>query len=260
MAVGSNNKLRNKGSSMQKTIIVTGAGSGIGSATANAFLGDGYRVGFLGRRAATLEAAANGHENALLLPCDVSNPADVDAAFATAISSWGRLDILFNNAGIGSPPASVDETDVDVWMNVVAINLTGSFLCARAAFAQMRSQSPQGGRIINNGSISAHAPRPGSAPYTSTKHAITGLTKSLSLDGRAYNICASQIDIGNALTEMAVPMTEGVPQADGSIRAEATMDVAHVASSVLHMANLPLDANVQFMTVMAPKMPFIGRG
>ena len=245
---------------MQKTIIVTGAGSGIGSATANAFLDDGYRVGFLGRRAATLEAAANGHENALLLPCDVSNPADVDAAFATAISSWGRLDILFNNAGIGSPPASVDETDVDVWMNVVAINLTGSFLCARAAFAQMRSQSPQGGRIINNGSISAHAPRPGSAPYTSTKHAITGLTKSLSLDGRAYDICASQIDIGNALTEMAVPMTKGVPQADGSIRAEATMDVAHVASSVLHMANLPLDANVQSMTVMTPKMPFIGRG
>ena len=245
---------------MQKTIIVTGAGSGIGSATANAFLDDGYRVGFLGRRAATLEAAANGHENALLLPCDVSDPADVDAAFATAISSWGRLDILFNNAGIGSPPASVDKTDVDVWMNVVAINLTGSFLCARAAFAQMRSQSPQGGRIINNGSISAHAPRPGSAPYTSTKHAITGLTKSLSLDGRAYDICASQIDIGNALTEMAVPMTKGVPQADGSIRAEATMDVAHVASSVLHMANLPLDANVQFMTVMAPKMPFIGRG
>jgi NAD(P)-dependent dehydrogenase (short-subunit alcohol dehydrogenase family) len=245
---------------MQKTIIVTGAGSGIGSATANAFLDDGYRVGFLGRRAATLEAAANGHKNALLLPCDVANPADVDAAFATAISSWGRLDVLFNNAGIGSPPASVDETDVDVWMNVVAINLTGSFLCARAAFAQMRSQSPQGGRIINNGSISAHAPRPGSAPYTSTKHAITGLTKSLSLDGRAYDICASQIDIGNALTEMAVPMTKGVPQADGSIRAEATMDVAHVASSVLHMANLPLDANVQFMTVMAPKMPFIGRG
>jgi len=245
---------------MHKTIIVTGAGSGIGSATANAFLDDGYRVGFLGRRAATLEAAANGHENALLLTCDVSDPADVDAAFATAISSWGRLDVLFNNAGIGSPPASVDETDVDVWMNVVAINLTGSFLCARAAFAQMRSQSPQGGQIINNGSISAHAPRPGSAPYTSTKHAITGLTKSLSLDGRAYNICASQIDIGNALTEMAVPMTKGVPQADGSIRAEATMDVAHVASSVLHMANLPLDANIQFMTVMAPKMPFIGRG
>ena len=260
MTVRYHKKLYDKGSYMQKTIIVTGAGSGIGSATANAFLDDGYRVGFLGRRAATLEAAANGHKNALLLPCDVADPADVDAAFATAISSWGRLDILFNNAGIGSPPASVDETNVDVWMNVVAINLTGSFLCARAAFAQMRSQSPQGGRIINNGSISAHAPRPGSAPYTSTKHAISGLTKSLSLDGRAYDICASQIDIGNALTEMAVPMTKGVLQADGSIRAEATMDVAHVASSVLHMANLPLDANVQFMTVMAPKMPFIGRG
>ena len=260
MTVRYHKKLYDKGSYMQKTIIVTGAGSGIGSATANAFLDDGYRVGFLGRRAATLEAAANGHKNALLLPCDVADPADVDAAFATAISSWGRLDVLFNNAGIGSPPASVDETDVDVWMNVVAINLTGSFLCARAAFAQMRSQSPQGGRIINNGSISAHAPRPGSAPYTSTKHAISGLTKSLSLDGRAYDICASQIDIGNALTEMAVPMTKGVLQADGSIRAEATMDVAHVASSVLHMANLPLDANVQFMTVMAPKMPFIGRG
>ena len=245
---------------MRKTIIVTGAGSGIGSTTANAFLDDGYRVGFLGRRAATLEAAANGHENALLLPCDVSNPADVDAAFATAISRWGRLDTLFNNAGIGSPPASVDETDVDVWMNVVAINLTGSFLCARAAFAQMRSQSPQGGRIINNGSISAHAPRPGSIPYTSTKHAITGLTKSLSLDGRPFDICASQIDIGNALTNMAQAMTTGMPQSDGSVRPEATMDVTHVASSVLHMANLPLDANVQFMTIMAPKMPFIGRG
>ena len=245
---------------MRKTIIVTGAGSGIGSTTANAFLDDGYRVGFLGRRAATLEAAANGHENALLLPCDVSNPADVDVAFATAISSWGRLDVLFNNAGIGSPPASVDETDVDVWMNVVAINLTGSFLCARAAFAQMRSQSPQGGRIINNGSISAHAPRPGSIPYTSTKHAITGLTKSLSLDGRPFDICASQIDIGNALTNMAQAMTTGMPQSDGSVRPEATMDVTHVASSVLHMANLPLDANVQFMTIMAPKMPFIGRG
>jgi NAD(P)-dependent dehydrogenase (short-subunit alcohol dehydrogenase family) len=245
---------------MQKTIIVTGAGSGIGSATANAFLDDGYKVGFLGRRAETLEAATNGHKNALILPCDVANPENVEAAFATAIARWGRLDTLFNNAGIGSPPAAVDDTPVETWLNVVAINLTGSFLCARAAFAQMRSQSPQGGRIINNGSISAHAPRPGSAPYTSTKHAITGLTKSLSLDGRAYNICASQIDIGNALTDMALPMTKGVPQPDGSMRAEATMDVAHVASSVLYIANLPLDANVQFMTVMAPKMPFIGRG
>ena len=245
---------------MQKTIIVTGAGTGIGSATAHAFLEDGYKVGLLGRRAAKLEAAANGHNSALILPCDVSDPADVENAFAAAFASWGRLDVLFNNAGIGSPPASVDETDVDVWMQVVAINLTGSFLCARAAFAQMRSQSPHGGRIINNGSISAHAPRPGSAPYTSTKHAITGLTKSLSLDGRAFDICASQIDIGNALTEMAMPMTTGVPQPDGNIRVEATMDVKHVASTVLHMANLPLGANVQFITVMAPKMPFIGRG
>ena len=245
---------------MQKTIIVTGAGSGIGKATATAFLANGYKVGFLGRRASTLETAAHGHENALILPCDVSNPVDVEHAFATATSNWGRLDVLFNNAGIGSPPASVDDTDVDVWLQVVAINLTGSFLCARAAFRQMRSQSPQGGRIINNGSISAHAPRPGSAPYTSTKHAITGLTKSLSLDGRAYDICASQIDIGNALTDMAIPMTKGVPQPDGNFRAEATMDVAHVASSVLYTANLPLDANVQFMTVMATKMPFIGRG
>ena len=245
---------------MQKTIIVTGAGSGIGKATATAFLENGYKVGFLGRRSTTLETAANGHENALILPCDVSNPNDVKTAFATATANWGRLDVLFNNAGIGSPPASVDDTDVDVWLKVVAINLTGSFLCARAAFKQMRSQSPQGGRIINNGSISAHVPRPGSTPYTSTKHAITGLTRTLSLDGRPYDIACGQIDIGNALTEMAEPMTRGVPQADGSIRAEAVMDVANVASSVLHMAELPLDANVQFMTVMATKMPFIARG
>ncbi len=245
---------------MKKTIIITGAGSGIGSATANAFLEDGYNVGFLGRRTDTLEAAAGGHKNALILPCDISDPCNVNDAFATALANWGRLDVLFNNAGISSPTATVDETNIDVWMNVVSINLTGSFLCARAAFAQMRAQSPRGGRIINNGSISAHAPRPGSAPYTSTKHAISGLTKSLALDGRAFDICASQIDIGNALTEMAMPMTMGVPQPDGSIKAEATMDVAHVASSVLHMANLPLDANVQFITVMAPKMPFIGRG
>ena len=245
---------------MKKTIIITGAGSGIGSATANAFLEDGYNVGFLGRRTDTLEAAAGGHKNALILPCDISDPCNVNDAFATALANWGRLDVLFNNAGISSPTATVDETNIDVWMNVVSINLTGSFLCARAAFAQMRAQSPRGGRIINNGSISAHAPRPGSAPYTSTKHAISGLTKSLALDGRAFDICASQIDIGNALTEMAMPMTMGVPQPDGSIKAEATMDVAHVASSVLHMANLPLDANVQFMTIMAPKMPFIGRG
>ena len=245
---------------MPKTIIITGAGSGIGRATAEAFLEDGYRVGLIGRRIEPLKAAANAHENALILPCDVSKPDEVDAAFETALNAWGRLDVLFNNAGIGSFSTTVDEIPVDVWLNVVAINLTGSFLCARAAFRAMRTQTPQGGRIINNGSISAHAPRPGSAPYTSTKHAITGLTKSLSLDGRQFDICASQIDIGNALTEMAQAMTTGMPQADGSVRPEAVMDVAHVASSVLHMASLPLDANVQFMTVMASKMPFIGRG
>jgi len=245
---------------MQKTIIITGAGSGIGRATATAFLDAGYHVGLIGRRAETLEETAAGHANALILPCDVGTPDAVEAAFKTARSYWKRLDVLFNNAGIGSPSRPIDETDIDVWLDVVRINLTGSFLCARAAFGWMREQSPQGGRIINNGSISAHAPRPGSTPYTSTKHAITGLTKTLSLDGRAFDIVCGQIDIGNALTEMAVPMTKGVPQPDSSIRAEATMDVAHVASSVLHMAQMPLDANVQFMTVMAPKMPFIGRG
>ena len=245
---------------MSKNIIITGAGSGIGAATTRAFLADGYRVGLIGRRVAKLEATANGHKNALILPCNVADPAAVDSAFSDAIAEWGRLDTLFNNAGIGSFSTTIDKIPVQTWLDVVSINLTGSFLCARAAFKIMRDHSPQGGRIINNGSISAYAPRPGSAPYTSTKHAITGLTKSLSLDGRPFDICASQIDIGNALTDMAQAMTTGMPQPDGSIRPEATMDVKYVASSVLHMANLPLDANVQFLTVMAPKMPFIGRG
>ena len=245
---------------MRKTIIITGAGSGIGAATAEAFLNDGYHVGLIGRRIETLQAVANDHKNALVLPCNVADPAAVDNAFGTAMETWGRLDTLFNNAGVGSFSTTIDEISVQTWLDVVSVNLTGSFLCARAAFKIMRAQSPQGGRIINNGSISAHVPRPGSSPYTSTKHAITGLTKSLSLDGRKFNICASQIDIGNALTEMANAMAIGVPQPDGSIRPEAVMDVAHVASSVLHIANLPLDANVQFMMVMAPKMPFIGRG
>lgn len=245
---------------MTQSIIITGAGNGIGRATAHHFLDAGWNVGLIGRREFTLDETANGHANAVLLPCDVGDPAAVEAAFGTARKQWGRLDCLFNNAGIGSPPKTIDETDVDLWLDVVRINLTGSFLCARAAFAIMRAQDPQGGRIINNGSISAHAPRPGSTPYTSTKHAITGLTKTLSLDGRPYDIVCGQIDIGNALTDMAIPMTKGVPQPDGSIRAEATMDVNQVASSVLHMAAMPLDANVQFMTVMAPKMPFIGRG
>ncbi len=245
---------------MRKTIIITGAGSGIGAATTKVFLDDGYHVGLIGRRPETLEATANGHKNALILPCDVADPAAVDGAFAQAVAAWGRLDTLFNNAGIGSFSTTIDEVPVQTWLDVVSINLTGSFLCARAAFKIMREQSPQGGRIINNGSISAHSPRPGSIPYTSTKHAITGLTKSLSLDGRPFDIVSCQIDIGNALTEMVEPMKAGVPQPDGSIRPEAVMDVAHVASSVLHMAEMPLDANVQFMTVMAPKMPFIGRG
>lgn len=245
---------------MAKTIIITGAGSGIGRSTAQAFLDAGYKVGLIGRRQKTLDETANGHENALILPCDVSDADAVEAAFGNAFSNWGRLDVLFNNAGIGSPAKPIDEIPVQTWLDVVNINLTGSFLCARSAFSLMRAQSPQGGRIINNGSISAHAPRPGSTPYTSTKHAITGLTKTLSLDGRPFDIACSQIDIGNALTEMAMPMTKGVPQADGSIKAEATMDVAHVADAVLHMAELPLETNVQFMTIMASKMPFVGRG
>lgn len=245
---------------MRKTIIITGAGSGIGAATARVFLDNGYHVGLIGRNAKTLAETANGHKKALILPCDVANPETVDEAFTNAVRTWGRLDTLFNNAGIGSFSSTIDEISVQTWLDVVSINLTGSFLCSRAAFKIMRKQSPQGGRIINNGSISAHSPRPGSAPYTSTKHAITGLTKSLSLDGRPFDICASQIDIGNALTNMARAMTTGMPQPDGNVRPEATMDLAHVASSVLHMANLPLDANVQFMTVMATKMPFIGRG
>ena len=245
---------------MRKTIIITGAGSGIGAATTKAFLNDGYHVGLIGRRVEMLQATANGNKNALILPCDVTDPCAVENTFTEAMATWGRLDTLFNNAGIGSFSKTIDEIPVQTWLDVVSINLTGSFLCARAAFKIMREQSPQGGRIINNGSISAHAPRPGSTPYTSTKHAISGLTKSLSLDGRPFDICASQIDIGNALTDMAQSMTTGMPQPDGSVRPEATMDVAHVASTVLHVANLPLDANVQFITLMAPKMPFIGRG
>ena len=245
---------------MNKTIIITGAGSGIGAATTRAFLDYGYHVGLIGRRAERLEVTANGHKNALILPCDVADPSNVDSAFAHAMTAWGRLDTLFNNAGIGSFSTTVDEIPVQTWLNVVSVNLTGSFLCARAAFKIMRKQSPQGGRIINKGSISAQVPRPGSVPYTTTKHAITGLTKSLSLDGRPFNICCSQIDVGNALTEMAVPMTRGVKQANGAIEKEPTMDVEHVADAVLHMASLPLEANVQFMTVMASKMPLIGRG
>lgn len=245
---------------MAQTIIITGAGAGVGAATAEVFLNAGWNVGLIGRREETLARVAEGHDTALVLPCDVSDEQAVDRSFDACIEKFGHLDALFNNAGIGVAGSTIDEMDVSAWRQCVDINLTGSFLCARAAWRIMRGQSPQGGRIINNGSVSATTPRPGTAPYTATKHAITGLTKTLSLDGRAFNINVGQIDIGNALTEMAKPMTIGVPQADGSIRAEATMDVDHVANAVMHMASLPLGANVLFMTVMANDMPFVGRG
>lgn len=245
---------------MAQTIIITGAGSGVGASTARAFLQAGWNVGLIGRREGPLVDVAAGSANAVVLPCDVTDEASVDVAFDQVVAKFGHLDALFNNAGIGVPAGPIDEMDVAAWRQCVDINLTGSFLCARAAWRIMRGQSPQGGRVINNGSVSASAPRPGSAPYTSTKHAITGLTKTLSLDGRAFNINVGQIDIGNALTEMAKPMTVGVPQANGSIAAEATMDVDHVADAVMHMAGLPLGTNVLFMTVMANDMPFVGRG
>ena len=193
-------------------------------------------------------------------PCDISQPEAVENAFTDVVKEWGRIDVLFNNAGMGSQSRTIDETPIEDWLKVVDVNLTGSFLCARAAFAQMRRQDPQGGRIINNGSISAYVPRPGSAPYTATKHALTGLTRSLSLDGRPFNIACGQVDIGNAATPMTDQMATGVPQADGSIRIEPRMDVENVATTVLYMAELPLEANVQFVTVMATTMPFIGRG
>ena len=243
-----------------KTAVITGAGSGIGRETAQLFLDSGYRVALVGRREEQLLETANSREGALIIPCDVGYPKSVSSAFDEIYRQWGRLDVLFNNAGIGSSSKLIDETSIDTWLEVVNTNLTGSFLCAREAFRIMRNQTPQGGRIINNGSISAQTPRPGSTPYTTSKHGITGLTKSLSLDGRPFNICCSQIDIGNALTEMAAPMTQGIIQADGSVRAEATMDVDLVASAVLQIANLPLQANIQFMTLMANKMPFVGRG
>ncbi len=245
---------------MTKTIVITGAGSGIGAATARKFLENHYSVALIGRQVKKLMETANGHKNAIILPCDVTDPDSVDTAFANAMTEWGHIDVLFNNAGVGSFSTTIDKIPVKTWLEVVSINLTGSFLCARAAFKVMRKQSPQGGRIINNGSISAHSPRPGSTPYTCSKHAITGLTKSLSLDGRPFDICACQIDIGNALTDMAMNMTTGMPQPDGSTKVEDTMNVDHVAESVLHMSRLPLEANVQFMTIMATKMPFIGRG
>ncbi|MGD9720155.1 MAG: SDR family oxidoreductase [Pirellulales bacterium] len=250
-------------SSHPKVAIVTGAGSGIGRASALALLRDGYCVVLAGRRLeALMQTAAESAAGERALPhsADVSSPESVRALFARTKERFGRLDVLFNNAGTSSPPIPLEELTFDQWQSVVDTNLTGPFLCTQEAFRMMQAQSPRGGRIINNGSISAHAPRPNSAPYTATKHAITGLTKSTSLDGRKYNIACGQIDIGNAQTEMALPMAQGVPQADGSIKAEPLMDVNDVANMVLHMANLPLETNVQFVTIMATKMPYVGRG
>jgi len=243
---------------------VTGAGSGIGRAVSLALHTAGYSVVLAGRRAARLEETAalakSSGGRMLAVPADVSQPESVRTLFANIKEVFGRLDLLFNNAGVSSPPAPMEDLTFEQWTAVVAINLTGAFLCAQEAIKIMKAQQPRGGRIINNGSISAHAPRPNSAPYTATKHAITGLTKCISLDGRKYDIACGQIDIGNAATELSAPMAQGVAQANGSIMPEPRFDVQHVADAVLYMASLPLDANVQFMTVMATKMPFIGRG
>ncbi|MBI2159781.1 MAG: SDR family oxidoreductase [Candidatus Rokubacteria bacterium] len=250
--------------SSSKVAVVTGAGTGIGKAVALALLRNGYRVALAGRRKELLEQAVKdagpAGAQALVVPTDVSDPESVRALFARTKEAFGRLDVLFNNAGVNAPGVPLEELSYEKWKAVVDINLTGVFLCTQEAFKLMKSQDPRGGRIINNGSISAHAPRPNSAPYTATKHAITGLTKSTSLDGRKYDIACGQIDIGNAATEMAARMAKGVPQANNSIAVEPLMDVNHVANAVLYMAGLPLDANVQFMTVMATKMPFVGRG
>jgi NAD(P)-dependent dehydrogenase (short-subunit alcohol dehydrogenase family) len=250
--------------SMSKVAIVTGAGTGVGRAVALALLQDGYSVVLAGRRQEPLEATAQGitgrEPRTLVVPTDVTDPSSVKHLFARTKEVFGRLDLLFNNAGIGAPPVPLEDLTYAQWKAVLETNLSGPFLCTQEAFRLMKSQEPRGGRIINNGSISAHNPRPNSAPYTATKHAITGLTKSASLDGREYDIACGQIDIGNAATEMTARMVEGVMQADGSIRAEPRMDPQHVARAVVYMASLPLDANVQFLTVMATKMPFIGRG
>lgn len=246
-----------------KSILVTGAGSGVGRATALAFLGAGWGVALVGRRHGALDETvglSDAADRALVLPADITDPEAVESAFAATVERFGRLDALFNNAGAGTPPKTIDEMAIEDWRTVVEVNLNGAFYCARAAFRQMRAQSPQGGRIINNGSISAHVPRPGSAPYTATKHAITGLTRTISLDGRPYDIACGQVDIGNAETPMTERMSKGVPQADGTTQVEPRMDVNHVAQAVLQMAQLPLETNVQFMTIMATKMPFIGRG
>ena len=250
---------------MTKVALVTGAGSGIGRAVALALAGEGYAVVLTGRRADALEATAklvpSGAPAMHCVAADIADPAAVDALFAEIKAKHGRLDVLFNNAGTGAPPIPLEDLKFEMWKRVVDTNLTGAFLCAQGAIRLMKAQEPKGGRIINNGSISAHTPRPNSAPYTATKHAMTGLTKSIALDGRKHNIACGQIDIGNAVTDMTAAMKSGgALQPDGSLRLEATMDVADVARSVVYMANLPLDANVLFLTVMATQMPFVGRG
>ncbi|WP_446901508.1 SDR family oxidoreductase [Burkholderia sp. YIM B11467] len=248
----------------KKFAAVTGAGSGIGRAAAIALAQAGFTVALLGRTEESLREtqdairAASG--DAQVFPADVTDEASVDHAFAQIAQQFGRLDVLFNNAGRNAPPVSLGDYEFDVWNGVVATNLTGVFLCARAAWRLMKAQTPQGGRIINNGSISAHAPRPDTIAYTATKHAVTGITKSLALDGRKYNIACGQIDIGNAATPLTERMTQGVPQADGSLAPEARMDVTHVANAVVQMASLPLDTNILNMTIMATAMPFVGRG
>jgi len=251
-------------SAQDKVAVVTGAGTGIGKSAALALLADGYRVGLVGRRrellAKTAADAGVASANTLILTADVGNPESVKALFAQVRETWGRLDLLFNNAGMGAPAIPMEDLSYEQWKAVVDVNLNGMFLCSQEAIKIMKSQDPRGGRIINNGSISAHAPRPNSAPYTATKHAVTGLTKCISLDCRKYDIACGQIDIGNAATEMTERMKMGVAQANGTTAIEPRMDVAHVGSAVLYMAKLPLDANVQFMTIMATKMPFVGRG
>lgn len=250
--------------SNNKVAIITGAGSGIGKAVALAFLNDNYRVALAGRRqdalAGTISEAGDKAANAIAVPTDVSDANAVKNLFSVTKEKFGRVDVVFNNAGVNAQGIPLEDLTLDQWKTVVDINLTGMFLCIQEAFRAMKNQDPMGGRIINNGSISAHAPRPNSAPYTATKHAVTGLTKCASLDGRKYDIACSQIDIGNAMTELAARMAKGVPQADGQIKPEAMMNVREVASAALYMASLPLDTNVQFMTIMATKMPFVGRG
>jgi NAD(P)-dependent dehydrogenase (short-subunit alcohol dehydrogenase family) len=247
-----------------RVAIVTGAGTGIGRAVAIGLLDEGYAVVLAGRRAAqlqqTVEQAASGATRALVVPTDVADPASVHALFDATRSTFGRLDLLFNNAGMTTRGVPLEELTIEQWRSVVDVNLTGAFLCTQQAFLLMKDQQPRGGRIINNGSISAYSPRPHSAPYTATKHAITGLTKSTSLDGRRFDIACGQIDIGNAATDMTATFATGVLQANGHVSAEPRLDVAHVVRAVIYMASLPLDANVQFLTVMATKMPFIGRG